>query len=157
MIRGKAPRSRADGQSYWIGKSDDRRTGPRWTVEAESGAIVGSTRFGNIAPDHKRVEIGWTWVTFAWQRTYVNSEAKLLMLTHAFERWGCNRVELKTNALNMRSRKAMLRLGLKEEGILRSHMINPDGTVRDTVYYSVIAGEWPEMKARLQHLLGHGE
>ena len=127
---------------------------PFSTVDVESGAIVGSTRFGNISPEHKRVEIGWTWVTFAWQRTYVNTEAKLLMLTHAFEQWKCNRVELKTSALNMRSRNAMLRLGLKEEGILRSHMINPDGTVRDTVYYSVIAEEWPEVKTRLQRMLG---
>lgn len=127
---------------------------PFATVEKSSGAIVGATRFGNIAPEHKRVEVGWTWVTFAWQRTFVNSEAKLLMFTHAFDTWGCNRVELKTSALNMRSRKAMLRLGLKEEGTLRKHMINGDGTIRDTVYYSVIAEEWPEMKSRLAEMLG---
>jgi RimJ/RimL family protein N-acetyltransferase len=127
------------------------------TVEKKTAAIVGSTRFGNIASEHKRVEVGWTWVTFAWQRTYVNTEAKLLMFGHAFEEWGCNRVELKTSALNMRSRKSMLRLGLKEEGTLRRHMINPDGTVRDTVYFSVIAEEWPEMKARLRGMLGQGE
>ena len=127
---------------------------PFATVEKGSEAIVGSTRFGNISLENKRVEVGWTFVTFAWQRTFVNTEAKLLMFTHAFEELGCNRVELKTNALNMRSRKAMLRLGLKEEGTLRRHMINADGTVRDTVYYSVIAEEWPDMKARLETMLG---
>ena len=127
---------------------------PFSTVEKVSGAIVGSTRYGNISPEHKRVEIGWTWVTFAWQRTYVNTEAKLLMFTHAFEELGCNRVELKTNALNTRSRRAMLRLGLIEEGTLRRHMVNPDGSTRDTVYYSVVTEEWPGMKARLRALLG---
>lgn len=141
-----------DMRRYIEAALEDQQRGtslPFSTVEKESGAIVGSTRFGNIAPEHKRVEIGWTWITFAWQRTWVNTEAKLLMLSHAFEQWHCNRVELKTNALNKRSRKAMLRLGLKEEGTLRRHMVNPDGTTRDTVYYSVIAEEWPEMKARL--------
>lgn len=146
-----------DMQHYIETALDEQKRGislPFATVEKESSAIVGSTRFGNIVPEHKRVEIGWTWITLAWQRTWVNTEAKLLMLTHAFEVWGCNRVELKTSALNQRSRNAMLRLGLKEEGILRSHMINPDGTVRDTVYYSVIAEEWPQMKARLKGFLG---
>jgi N-acetyltransferase len=138
---------------------DEQRRGtalPFCTVEKAGGAIVGSTRFGSIVPEHKRVEIGWTFLAPAWQRTYVNTEAKLLMLTHAFEHWGCNRVELKTNALNTRSRNAMLRLGLKEEGTFRRHMISPDGSLRDTVYFSAIAEEWPEMKARLTAMVDGG-
>ena len=86
----------------------------------------------NIVPEHKRVEIGWTWISPPWQRSAINTEAKYLMIRHAFEQMGCNRVELKTTALNVRSRAAILRIGAQEEGTLRSHMINPDGTLRDT-------------------------
>ena len=123
---------------------------PFATVDRKSERAIGSTRFGNIVPEHKRVEIGWTWVSPPWQRSAINTEAKFLMLRYAFETLGCNRVELKTNSLNARSRSAILRIGAKEEGTLRSHMINPDGTLRDTVYYSIIAPEWPDVKARLQ-------
>lgn len=126
---------------------------PFCTVERASNEIVGLTRFGNISPENKRVEIGWTFVTPSRQRTVINTEAKYLMFRHAFGTWGCNRVELKTSALNTKSRQAMLRVGAKEEGTLRRHMINSDGTVRDTVYYSVIAEEWPEVKARLEQML----
>ena len=126
---------------------------PFCTVERSSGEIVGSTRFMNIAPEHKRVEIGSTFVTPSRQRTAINTEAKYLMLRHAFEVWNCNRVELKTNALNVRSRQAMLRIGAKEEGTLRRHMINADGSVRDSVYFSVIAEEWPDVKAHLERLI----
>lgn len=126
---------------------------PFSTVDRASGQIVGTTRYGNIVPAHKRVEIGWTFVTPAHQRTPLNTEAKLLMFRHAFETWGCNRVELKTSVLNRPSRTAMMRLGAKEEGILRRHMVNMDGTVRDTVYYSVISEEWPEVKTHIERLL----
>ena len=126
---------------------------PFVTIEQKTDRLVGSTRFGNIdAPNH-RVEIGWTWIGQPWQRTAVNTEAKYLMLEHAFETWRCIRVEFKTDALNARSRAAILRLGAKEEGILRHHMITDSGRLRDSVYFSIIDDEWPEVKAHLQELL----
>jgi RimJ/RimL family protein N-acetyltransferase len=112
--------------------------------------VVGSTRFCAIAPEHRRVEIGWTFVAAPWQRSAVNTEAKLLMLRHAFETWGCRRVEFKTNALNARSRAALLRLGATEEGTFRSHMVQPDGSRRDTVYFAIIDHDWPAVRARLE-------
>src|SRR6266851_7315015 len=115
-----------------------------------SGQVVGSTRFGNIDREHRRVEIGWTWIGRRWQRTAVNTEAKYLMLRHAFETLRCVRVEFKTDALNQTSRRAILRLGAKEEGILRRHMITDSGRIRDTVYYSILDCEWAEVKARLE-------
>jgi RimJ/RimL family protein N-acetyltransferase len=120
------------------------------TVERKSGQVIGSTRFMNIDRIHRRVEIGSTWIAPAWQRTAVNTEAKYLMLQHAFEVWKCMRVELKTDALNQRSRNAILRLGAKEEGTLRKHLITWTGRVRDTVYFSILDTEWPEIKARLE-------
>ena len=126
---------------------------PFATVVRETGTVVGSTRFANVVREHARVEIGWTWITPRWQRTAVNTEAKYLMLRHAFEVMGCRRVELKTNALNARSRAAMLRMGATEEGTLRKHMINADGTARDSVYFSVIDDEWPRVRARLEGML----
>ena len=126
---------------------------PFATIHEPSGRVVGATRFLNIAPAHRRVEIGSTWVAVPWQRTAVNTEAKLLMLAHAFEVWKCLRVELKTDALNTRSRAAILRLGAREEGVLRSHMICQDGRVRDTVYFSILDSEWPDIKTRLQESL----
>ena len=126
---------------------------PFATIDIASGQPIGSTRFGSIVPEHKRVEIGWTWIAPRWQRTGVNTEAKFLMMRHAFEELGCNRVELKTNALNERSRAAILRIGAKEEGLFRMHMVNKDGTPRDSAYFSVIAPEWPEVSARLLRLM----
>ena len=126
---------------------------PFATVERATGRVIGSTRFGNYVPAHKRIEIGWTWIAPPWQRTAVNTEAKLLMLTHAFETLGCKRVELKTSAKNARSRAAMLRIGATEEGTLRQHMINPDGSSRDSVYFSIVDGEWPAVKRRLEGML----
>jgi RimJ/RimL family protein N-acetyltransferase len=105
----------------------------------------------NIDRVNRRVEIGSTWIAPAWQRTIVNTEAKYLMLRHAFEVWQCIRVELKTDALNQRSRNAILRIGAKEEGTLRRHLITWTGRVRDTVYFSILDAEWPEVKARLGH------
>ena len=120
------------------------------TVERSSGAVIGSTRFMNIDRVNRRAEIGSTWIAPAWQRTGVNTEAKYLMLRHAFEVWGCIRVELKTDALNQKSRNAILRLGAKEEGTLRRHLITWSGRVRDTVYFSILDGEWPEVRTRLE-------
>src|SRR5206468_2142702 len=116
---------------------------PFATCERASGRVVGSTRFGNIDRANRRVEIGWTWIAGPWQRTAVNTEAKYLMLRHAFEQWGCVRVELKTDVLNEASRRAILRLGAKEEGLLRQHMITATGRLRDTVYYSILDGGRP--------------
>jgi N-acetyltransferase len=120
------------------------------TVERSSGRVVGSTRFMNIDRVNRRVEIGSTWIAPAWQRTSVNTEAKYLMLRHAFEVWGCMRVELKTDALNQKSRNAILRIGAKEEGTLRRHLVTWTGRVRDTVYFSILNDEWAEVKSALE-------
>lgn len=122
---------------------------PFVTKIADSDKIVGSTRFGNIYIRNRKAEIGWTWVAREFQRSFVNTEAKLLMLTHAFETWKCIRVEFKTDATNVRSREAILRLGACEEGTLRNHMITASGRFRDSVYFSILNSEWPEVKARL--------
>ncbi|MDP9177364.1 MAG: GNAT family N-acetyltransferase [Gemmatimonadota bacterium] len=123
---------------------------PFVTIDKASAAVVGSTRFGNIDPVNRRAEIGWTWISPQFQRTYVNSEAKYLMLRHAFDVWGCVRVELKTDVLNEKSRAAMLRLGAVEEGILRRHVLTHSGRFRDTIYYSILDHEWPAVRARLE-------
>jgi RimJ/RimL family protein N-acetyltransferase len=127
---------------------------PFATVDRASERVVGCTRYGNIDRDNRKLEIGWTFVAPAWQRTRINTEAKYLMLRHAFETLGCIRVELKTDALNEKSRRAIARTGAREEGTLRHHMICADGRYRDTVYYSVIAPEWPAVKAALETKLG---
>jgi RimJ/RimL family protein N-acetyltransferase len=125
-------------------------------VDQATGRVAGSTRFGSYAPEHGRVEIGWTWIAAPWQRTAVNTEAKRLMFAHAFDTLGVGRVELKADARNARSRAAMLRLGAPEEGVLRRHMATHTGYVRDTVYHSVLAGEWPAVRARLDARLAAG-
>jgi RimJ/RimL family protein N-acetyltransferase len=122
-------------------------------VEKATGRPIGSTRYGNIERTHHRVEIGWTWVARDWQRTAANTEAKYLLLKHAFETLGCMRVELKTDSLNERSRAAILRIGACEEGIFRNHMTTASGRIRHTVYFSIIDSEWPAVKARLQSML----
>lgn len=127
---------------------------PFVTIERSSSRVVGSTRFANADHANRRVEIGWTWVAPAWQRTAVNTEAKLLMMRHAFEVMGCVRVEFKTDALNVKSRTALARIGAREEGTLRSHMIVHDGRRRDSVYFSVIEEEWPQVEAELCRKLG---
>jgi RimJ/RimL family protein N-acetyltransferase len=123
------------------------------TVERSSGRVIGSTRFMNIDRVNRRVEIGSTWIAPAWQRTAVNTEAKYLMLRHAFEVWNCFRVELKTDALNLKSRNAILRIGAKEEGTLRRHVLTWTGRVRDSVYFSILDSEWPEVKGALEQKL----
>jgi N-acetyltransferase len=129
---------------------------PLVTVDRASGRIIGSTRFANFDHDNRRVEIGWTWVTPAFQRTHVNTEAKYLMLSHAFEKWECARVELKTDVLNEKSRRAIIRMGAREEGVLRKHVLAHGGRWRDTVYYSILDTEWPEVKAFLLRSLERG-
>lgn len=127
---------------------------PFATVEIATEKAIGSTRFMSIVPDHRRLEVGWTWLGPAHQRSGANREAKLLQLTHAFEDLGANRVEFKTDARNEKSRNALLGIGATFEGIFRSHMIMPTGPLRDSAWYSVIATEWPAVKAHLQGLLG---
>lgn len=122
---------------------------PFVTIEKSTNKVVGSTRFGNIDVKNLRAEIGWTWINPQWQRSFVNTEAKLLMLTHAFETWKCIRVELKTDALNEKSRNAILRLGAKQEGIFRQHLICQSGRLRDTVYFSILDNEWESVKGNL--------
>lgn len=122
-------------------------------VETGKNKVVGSTRYLNIRPAHRSLEIGWTWLGQEWQRTPVNTEAKLLLLTHAFERLGCVRVEFKTDARNERSHRALERIGAIREGVLRNHMIVQANHVRDSVYFSVIESEWPAVKVRLAQLL----
>jgi len=119
-------------------------------LEKATGRAIGSSRYGNIDRTHHRVEIGWTWVAREWQRTAMNTEAKYLLLKHAFESLGCVRVELKTDSLNEKSRAAILRIGAKEEGIFRNHMITASGRIRHSAYYSIIDSEWPAVKARLE-------
>lgn len=126
---------------------------PFATFERTSNHIAGTTRYMNMDLANRKVEIGSTWIAPRWQRTAVNTEAKYLMLRHAFEVWNCLRVELKTDALNQRSRRAILRLGAKEEGTLRKHMLAYDGRKRDSVYFSILDSEWPAVKAQLESKL----
>lgn len=130
---------------------------PFTTVISDGQQVVGSTRYMNIDAANHRVEIGTTWIARSWQRSFVNTHAKFLMLRHAFEVLGCNAVELRTHRLNDQSRAAIERLGAKLDGILRRHMIMPDGHVRDTVVYSIISDEWPDVRARLEERMAKGE
>jgi RimJ/RimL family protein N-acetyltransferase len=125
-------------------------------VERATGRVVGSTRLANLEPRHRRAEIGWTWLAPPWQRSGINAEAKRLLLAHAFEALGCLRVELKCDARNVQSRTAILRLGATEEGTLRRHMVTASGFVRDTVYFSILADEWPAVRAGLDARLARG-
>jgi RimJ/RimL family protein N-acetyltransferase len=127
---------------------------PFVTMTRDGRRVVGSTRFANIDKENRRAEIGWTWLNPRYWRTAINTEAKYLMLRHAFEEWKCIRVELKTSAKNERSRAAIARIGGTEEGTLRRHMINYDGSYRDSVYFSIIDDEWPRVKKKLEERLG---
>jgi N-acetyltransferase len=127
------------------------------TVDAATGRAIGSTRFGDIAPEHGRVEIGWTWIAPSHQRTAVNTEAKLLQLTYAFDDLGATRVALKTDLRNERSQRAIERVGGVREGVLRRHIRLPDGYLRDTVYFSILADEWPAVKESLRSRLADAE
>ena len=122
-------------------------------IDKASGRVIGSTRYGNIDRVHHRLEIGWTWVARQWQRSAINTEAKYLLLRHAFETLKCIRVELKTDSLNERSRAAILRIGAREEGTFRNHMITASGRIRHTVYFSILDSEWPDVKTGLESKL----
>ena len=122
-------------------------------VDTARERAIGSTRYLNIRPEHRSLEIGWTWLGQEWQRTAVNTEAKLLLLSHAFEQLGCVRVEFKTDARNERSQRALLRMGATREGVMRNHMIVQNNFLRDSVYFSIIEAEWPEVKVHLEALV----
>src|SRR6185312_13200294 len=126
---------------------------PFATVNATTGQVIGSTRYMNIDQPNRRVEIGATWIAAPWRRTAINTEAKYLMLRHAFETLGCIRVELKTDSLNQRSRNAIRRIGAQEEGILRQHLVTWSGRLRDSVYFSILDSEWPRVKQDLEQKL----
>jgi N-acetyltransferase len=130
--------------------------GPFVTRLQADGRVVGSSRYLNVRPADRVVEIGWTWLNPRAWRTGANVEAKLLMLEHAFDRLGCVRVEFKTDARNQRSREALAAIPARFEGVLRNHMIVPDVGLRDSAYFSVIDGEWPEVKANLERRLERG-
>jgi len=138
---------------YALKKSETKHALAFAAFSKAHGELVGGSGFWNIEAAHLKLEIGGTWITPAWQRTVVNTEMKYLMLQHAFENMGCGRVGFMVDALNQRSRTALLRIGAREEGVLRSHMITPDGRKRDSVSFSIIEAEWPEVKARLEYLL----
>ena len=156
---------------YTIRSEDDMRT----RIEAElckqqAGLIlrfatiaractqpVGSTSYLNIDQQHRRLEIGGTWITPSWQRSVINTEAKYLQLCHAFETLGCLRVEFKTDSLNVKSRRALARIGAVEEGTFRQHMVMPDGRRRHSVYFSIIDSEWSTVKAHLERLMSSYE
>ncbi|WP_411823563.1 GNAT family N-acetyltransferase [Leptospira sp. 'Mane'] len=146
-----------DNMSKWIEKALDeesRNESLSFVVKRKSdGKFVGSTRYMNIEKDVRRLEIGSTWYSKSAQKTEVNTECKLLLLDHAFENLKCIAVEFRTHIFNVESRKAIQKLGAKEDGILRNHRIMPNGTIRDTVVYSIIETEWPTVKINLQYRL----
>lgn len=148
------PMTKAADMQAWVEEAlDGARRGialPFTISSRATGETIGSTRYANIRADDRGLEIGWTWFARPWQRTAANSETKLLMLAHAFETLGAVRVELKTDRLNARSRRAIERLGATREAIFRKHRWIPhQERFRDTVYYSILDGEWPALKARL--------
>ena len=123
---------------------------PFATVDVATGRPIGSTRFLSIVQEHRRLEIGWTWVAPAWQRRGANQEAKYLQLRHAFEDLGANRVEFKTDSRNERANPALASIGATFEGTFRNHMVMPDGPLRHSNYYAVVIEDWPDVKARLE-------
>lgn len=162
------------GQSFWdfmlygnINTLDDMRNWvldilsreekgtdlPFVAVHLASGRVAGATRYLNIVPKDRGLEIGGTWYGPEFQRTVVNTECKYLLLRHAFETLGCIRVQLKTDLRNERSQKAIERIGAVKEGVMRNHMILPDGRIRHSVFYSILDTEWPEVKKRLEEML----
>ncbi|MBI5702934.1 MAG: GNAT family N-acetyltransferase [Chloroflexi bacterium] len=164
------------GQSFWdfmlYGKMDSEADMANWVrdilsraergtdlpfvaVHLASGRVAGATRYLNITPEHRGLEIGGTWYGLEFQRTVVNTECKYLLLKHAFETLGCIRVQLKTDLRNERSQRAIERIGAVKEGVFRNHMILPDGRIRHSVFYSIIDSEWEGVKKRLEGMLGN--
>lgn len=146
-----------EAMTSWFDKAMEQQAKglaiPFTVIDKSLNTIIGSTRYCNIDSANKRLEIGYTWYAQSYQRSAINTECKLLLLTHAFEVLHCNAVEFRTDWFNQRSQKAIERLGAKRDGVLRSHMILPDGRVRDTVVYSILKHEWPGVKANLQFKL----
>ena len=145
-----------DTAAYIAAALQMREAGNRFAfavTDEATGTVLGSTSYHDIIPAVKRVEIGYTWYAQRCQRTHVNTTCKLLMLTHAFEALGCNTVGWRTDNFNFASQRAIERLGAKKDGVIRGHALRRDGTVRDTVMYSLAAGEWPEVRAQLLYLL----
>lgn len=146
-----------DQMRAWIQDLLDRQKAgtdlPFAVVLLKTGRAIGATRYLDIRPEHRGLEIGGIWYAVAYQRTPVNTECKYLLLKHAFEDLGCIRVQFKTDLRNERSQRALNRIGAIKEGILRNHMIMPDGTFRDSVYYSILASEWPKVKTRLEEMM----
>ncbi len=143
-------------RSYIENALAGRKDGHRFAfavLESATGKVLGCTSYHDIVPALKRVEIGWTWYGKSSQRSHVNTTAKLLLLTHAFETLGCHVVGWRTDNFNFASQAAIERLGAKKDGVLRGHALRRDGTIRDTVLYSMRSGEWPEAKAQLLYLL----
>jgi len=143
-------------QAYVITALAEQQRGvslPFAIVEAATDEVIGSTRFANIDVPNRRLEIGWTWLARDHQRTRANTAAKRLLLGHAFDALGANRVELKTDALNEKSRAAIARIGGVQEGIFRQHVVCASGRIRDTVYFSILASEWPAVRRRLDERL----
>ena len=133
----------------WVREIISRGDLPFAVIHLASGRVAGATRYLNIHPAHRGLEIGGTWYGLEFQHTAVNTECKYLLLQYAFETLGCIRVQLKTDRRNERSQRAIERIGAKQEGILRNHMVLPDGRYRDSVYYSILDSEWPEVKRQL--------
>ena len=129
---------------------------PFAVIDSASDTVMGTTSYHDIVPEIDRLEVGWTWYAKSRQRSHVNSNCKLMLLTHAFERLGCAVVGLRTDNFNFASQAAIERLGARKDGVLRHHHVRRDGTVRDTVFYSILRGEWPEIKHQLQYRLQRG-
>jgi RimJ/RimL family protein N-acetyltransferase len=142
-------KTKEDFRKYFDAAITDKKnylSYPFAIFDKRTNCYAGCTRFGNIVLEHKRLEIGWTWYGPSFQRTGLNRNCKFLLLSWGFEKLGLNRIELKTSLLNLRSQKAMEQIGAIKEGIFRNHMVNPNGTLRDSVFYSIIKQDWPAIK-----------
>ena len=148
-----APGETADYVAAALKGQEDGHMLPFVVVDIASGRVIGTSRYHDIVPAVERLEIGYTWYGRSWQSTHVNTSCKLLLMTHAFETLGAQLVGWRTDNYNFASQRAIERLGARKDGVLRHHALRRDGTVRDTVMYSLAAGEWPEVKAHLQHQL----
>ncbi len=144
-----------DDVRLWVQDILSRPDLPFVVIHLKSGHLAGATRYLNMAPEHRGLEIGGTWYGLEFQRTAVNTECKYLLLQYAFETLNCIRVQFKTDMRNERSQRAIERIGAKQEGVLRNHMVLPDGRYRDSVYYSILDTEWPGVKKKLEVKLAH--